>query len=290
MKPHPQTWHAVSVTVPKEYSDAAEHAFNELDALGTEIDLLTNKNGPNETVTAYFSLPPAERDVIEALSAAARLYGRPPFPDVSPRRSTIGEQDWLAEWKKHWIPVRVGRFTIAAPWHEMEEADEIVVRIEPNMAFGTGTHETTKLCLAVIDRYFESHHSLLDVGTGTGILAIAAAKAASPDSVIAAVEIDEEAVAIARQNAALNGVADRIDIRAGSADGADGKFDLVCANLTADVILSILPEILEKTRGRLILSGILAEQEEMVLAALPVNSAAEVTRDGEWIAISVSKG
>ena len=126
---------------------------------------------------------------------------------------------------------------IAPPWSNLPEThDRIVIRIEPGMAFGTGTHETTRLCLQAIEKHFAGG-SFLDVGTGTGILAIAAAKL-FPESRIDACDTDEMAITIARENADANGVSNQIDFRVGSIDDSTASADLVCANLTADVISS----------------------------------------------------
>jgi ribosomal protein L11 methyltransferase len=164
-----------------------------------------------------------------------------------------------------------------------------VIRIEPGMAFGTGTHETTRLCLAAIEKYFDGE-SFLDVGTGTGILAIAAALL-NPQACIEACDTDADAVRIARENAHLNGVAGRISFRVGTVEEtATASADVVCANLTADVIVPLLPALLAATCGRLILSGILGTQAEWVnerLHELGVTNTCEVASDGEWIAIIV---
>src|SRR6185369_11327170 len=123
----------------------------------------------------------------------------------------------LEEWKRKWQPVHVGRFIIAPPWSEISPTpDKVVIRIEPGMAFGTGTHETTRLCLAALEKYSVGN-SFLDVGTGTGILAIAAAKI-NPTARIHACETDAEAVAIAIENARINRVAERITFTVGSID------------------------------------------------------------------------
>src|SRR5258705_13674605 len=136
----------------------------------------------------------------------------------------IADHDWLAEWKKNWHPVEVGRFLIAPPWSELPQShNRLIIRIEPGMAFGTGTHETTSLCLAAIDKYFAGG-SFLDVGTGTGILAIAAAKL-FPDSHIEACDTDPDAVAIASENARLNGVAERINFRVGTVEETTASAD-----------------------------------------------------------------
>lgn len=172
---------------------------------------------------------------------------------------------------------------------KLEDArDRIVIRIEPGMAFGTGTHETTRLCLVAMEKYF-SGESFLDVGTGTGILAIAAAKL-SPEARIEAIDTDEQAIEIAAENARLNNVAARIKFHAGSIDENTASAAMVCANLTADVISEILPRLLGATCERLVLSGILDVQLEMIRARLQecgVNEPLEVSTDGEWVALVV---
>jgi ribosomal protein L11 methyltransferase len=287
MNAKPRHWFAVSVTVTPEYTEAAEFAFNNLDSLGSEVDLLSNKNSGLCTVTAYFSFRPDDGSINHELKKAAGIYGLPEDIDFVVRQTVVHDQDWLAEWKKYWKPVEIGRFIVAAPWHEVNDADKFVIRIEPNMAFGTGTHETTQLCLAAIDENYNAGQSFLDVGTGTGILAIAAALVSNGRERIVAVDIDPDAVAIARTNAKLNGLDHCIEFSTGSLNAAAGRFDVVCANLTADVIVPMLPELINHAGSKLVLSGILAEQEETVLNAVPKDLRSSVTRAGEWIAVIV---
>ena len=172
--------------------------------------------------------------------------------------------------------------------------DQVVVRIEPGMAFGTGTHETTRLCLKAIMRFFKGG-SFLDVGTGTGILAIAVAKL-FPEARIEACDTDAEAVEIARENARLNEVGDRIEFRVGSlesgeaGESATASADFVCANLTADVISSLLPALIGATCGRLVLSGILDSQLDAIVDQLHESGASGnlvMMQDGEWLALVV---
>jgi ribosomal protein L11 methyltransferase len=199
----------------------------------------------------------------------------------------VENRDWLEEWKRNWKPVAAGRFIIAPPWSEIEQIhDQLLIRIEPGMAFGTGTHETTRLCLAAIEKHFAGG-SFLDVGTGTGILAIAAAKL-FPGARIVACDTDADAVAIARENSAANDVSDAIEFHVGSVDDLTASADLVCANLTADVILRMLPSLLNVTCGRLILSGILDTQLDAITARLRecgVTDDWEIIQDGEWVAL-----
>jgi len=285
MKKKPKIWHSISVTVTPEYLESVESAFNEMDSLGCETDLLSDPGNDFCTVTAYFSTQPELAAIRVELKKSAKLNGLSPDIDFFIRESAVEEQDWLAEWKKHWKPVDLGRFVIAAPWHQVDGPDKIVIRIDPNMAFGTGTHETTKLCMKAIDRLYEPNSSFLDVGTGTGILAIAAAKISAPAANIGAVDNDEEAVAIALTNAEINGVGGNISFSTGTLSNISGSFDFVCANLTVDVILPILSDLIVKTGSVLVLSGILAEQEQMVIQALPSGFNYDVCRDGEWVAV-----
>src|SRR5688572_16462254 len=266
-------WQALDVDIEPHACEAVEYALMEAGALGTE--------STDTKVTAYFSETPDREAVRAELFEALRIYELPSSAVRDMNLREVPNRDWLAEWKKNWQPVEVGRFVIAPPWTEISDApDRIVIRIEPGMAFGTGTHETTRLCLAAIEKHYAGG-SFLDVGTGTGILAIAAAKM-FPDARIEACDTDADAIEIARANAGT----ERIQFRVGSVDDTTPSADLVCANLTADVILQILPALIRVTCGKLILSGILETQIEAIIEA--VNRAElEITQDGEWVAIVI---
>jgi ribosomal protein L11 methyltransferase len=284
-----KTWHSVDAIVIGKAREAIEYGLMEAGALGTE----TNE-GANVIVSGYFDARPEIEIVRTALLDALRIYNHGPASLIDLKIREVPDRDWLAEWKKDWQPVEVGRFIVAPPWSEVTEPgavatsrDRIVIRIEPGMPFGTGTHETTRLCLKAIERYFHGG-SFLDVGTGTGILAIAAAKM-FPNARVEAVDTDAEAVEIARENARLNGVGDQIDFRAGSIDEQTQSADLVCANLTAPVIVDLLPALLGASCGRLVLSGILDSQVELVQTRLLELGATgiELDQDGEWVAVVV---
>jgi ribosomal protein L11 methyltransferase len=199
-----------------------------------------------------------------------RVYGLTPGAALDLKIEEVPDRDWLAEWKKGWQPIKAGRFIVAPPWIEQAALGStqgsgeglIIIRIEPGMAFGTGTHETTRLCLKAIEKHFRGG-SFLDVGTGTGILAIAAAKMFA-DARIEACDTDAEAIEIAKDNARLNEAAGQIEFRVGSVGVQTASADLVCANLTAPVIVELLPSLLGATCGRLVLSGVLDTQAEMV--------------------------
>jgi ribosomal protein L11 methyltransferase len=269
-------WHALDLDVEPDAREAVEYALMEAGALGTETT-------DEIRVTGYFAEPPNRERVREELFEALRIYSLPSSSVRDMNLREVANRDWLEEWKKNWRPVEVGRFVIAPPWSDLTDTDNrIVIRIEPGMAFGTGTHETTRLCLEAIEKHFDGR-SFLDVGTGTGILAIAAAKMV-PDARVTAYDTDESAIEIARENAEANGVADRIEFRGGTVDETSPSADLVCANLTAGVILEILPILISVTCGKLILSGILKTQIELILAALP-QSEVQMGQIGEWVSI-----
>jgi ribosomal protein L11 methyltransferase len=324
-------WFAFDVTTTPNNREAIEYGLMEAGALGTE----TIDSESDVCVTGYFENPIDENKVRRALVDAWRLYNQIPseIDRVNFKVRVVADRDWLAEWKKSWRPVQVGRFIIAPPWlvsargtvgteplavanaltrisRDRESSpdpvatalgsditargtDTIVIQINPGMAFGTGTHETTRLCLKAIDKYYEGG-SFLDVGTGTGVLAIAAAKCQKPDRdeslrPIAAYDTDADAIEIAKENAELNGVADRIDFNVGSVNKTTASADFVCANLTAAVIVELLPAFIGATCGRLVLSGILDSQEEMVRSRLAEFGITEfeIDREGEWIALIV---
>jgi len=279
-----EPWHSIEATCLREAGEAIEYGLMEAGALGTE----SRDAGDGAHIIGYYDAPVEESEIRTALLDALRIYNFAPSSLIDLKVSEVADRDWLAEWKKDWQPVAVGRFIVAPPWSDVTAAqNRIVIRIEPGMAFGTGTHETTRLCLKAIEKYYRGG-SFLDVGTGTGILAIAAAKM-FPDARVEAVDTDADAVEIARDNARLNDIGDKIIFRVGAIDEQTASADLVCANLTAPVIIDLLPLLLGATCGRLVLSGILDSQIQLVEASLRELGAAilESEQDGEWIALVV---
>lgn len=279
------SWHALDVELETTAREAVEYALMEAGALGTETE---NSDDSLIHVTGYFETVPDRERVRAELFEAMRIYNLPSSSVRDMNVREVAERDWLEEWKQNWRPVEVGRFIIAPPWSEIADThDRIVIRIEPGMAFGTGTHETTRLCLNAIQKHF-ARGSFLDVGTGTGILAIAAAKL-SPDARVEACDTDETAITIARENAEANNVSDRINFYVGSVDETTASANLVCANLTADVISRLAQTLLGLTCGKLILSGILETQLELVQESFRSCgiSEFEVEQDGEWVSLII---
>lgn len=279
-------WFAATVVVDRTAVEAAESALSELGAAGTQFDGLRRSQDEPAIVSGFFDEMPSAETVAAAVRLEMSYYDIAPDNLHSVSVEPVVEQDWLAGWKSHWQPTTAGRFVITPPWID-PETDAIVIKIEPNMAFGTGTHETTQLCLESMDDVVTSGCSVLDIGTGTGILAIAAAKLDA--RVILACDNDEPSIVIAIENAALNEVAESCHFESRVMNANDPSADVVFANLTLDVIEPILPLLIEKAEKTLVLSGILAEQRDAIVSALRANGIEDetITGKGEWIAVRV---
>ena len=287
-----QIWYSLEINAVAAAAEAIEHALVEMDALGTEINHL--RKGPSDmvTVNGFFASPPDVESMREQLDLILPVYDLDRGAIESIESKTVEQTDWLAEWKKHWKPTTVGRFIITPPWETPDEPDKITISIEPNMAFGTGTHATTQLCLQAISDNYTAGQNVLDVGTGTGILAIAVAKLASDlteNTKILACDTDLDSVKIARENAILNGVGDAVEFSDGSIDENTPQFDFVIANLTIDVIVPILDLLIAKTKSTLLLSGILVEQKDEITEALKKFKFSNIKFEisGEWISVLV---
>ena len=295
-----QDWYSLEIETDANAVEAIEFALNETGADGIELDLLGKPpNAETVSVVGYFQEKPAAETWRDWLAEGLQIYGLEATAIKKQTWREVENKDWLEEWKKGWKPVTVGKITVAPNWSEIAEtADRIIIRIEPGMAFGTGTHETTKLCLKAIQENYRSGESFFDVGTGTGILAMAVGKIDAPTarqnpktekSVIVGCDTDENSITIARENAALNGV-ENVEFEVGSITANSPEFDFVCANLTADVIIPLLPLLVGKAKKRLLLSGILAEQKELLAGELKTKfdfpeSALIIETDGIWISI-----
>jgi ribosomal protein L11 methyltransferase len=206
----------------------------------------------------------------------------------------LDEEDWSKAWKKHYQPMRVTqRLVIKPSWKDFRpKADDIVIEIDPGMAFGTGTHPTTRLCLQLIEAYLKPEMRLIDVGTGSGILLIAGALLGATKGL--AVDHDRVAVEVATANLVLNGVdPQKFKILQGSwGQVCDGPYDMVVTNIFTDVILKVIPDLpsLMKPQGIFIGSGILQDDRSVVETALSRGGLKVIEIRGEesWMAFAAS--
>lgn len=203
----------------------------------------------------------------------------------------IDEDFWSEAWKKNYKPTHVGEHIVIVPcWEDYEaKKDDIILTLDPGMAFGTGTHESTRLCLKMLERYTRAGAKMLDVGTGSGILAIGALKLGAASA--RAFDIDDVAVKMSRRNIALNGFEDRFEVaRGGLSEQFGGGFDIITANIVSDVIISIMPQVkkLLAAGGVFITSGIIDKYADNVAAAAEKNGLNIRLRedDDNWVSFA----
>jgi ribosomal protein L11 methyltransferase len=200
------------------------------------------------------------------------------------------EEEWANEWKKYYHPVRVSeRLTIKPTWEEYTPiAGEQVIELDPGMAFGTGTHPTTTLCLRTLEKVIQPNDKIVDVGCGTAILSIACAKLGA-DSVLA-LDLDPVAVQVAQENIELNGESSKITVRANDLlQGVDEKYDVVVANILAEIILKMVGDARRvlKADGTFITSGIIKDKADLVRAELEANGfeVIDTIVEEDWVAL-----
>lgn len=201
----------------------------------------------------------------------------------------VNEEDWSTAWKKYYHPVRIGKKLVVCPcWEECELGEgDVKVTLDPGMAFGTGTHETTRLCMQFLEQSVTPDTTMLDIGTGSGILATTALLLGAKTAL--GVDIDELSVKIAKENAALNGVDGRIELVCGDlTEKVSGQFDVICANIVADVIIRLSENVTSFMHrdSILIVSGIIEERSAEVMQAL-VGAGLAVTeqkQENGWVA------
>lgn len=256
------------------------------------------------TASVYFEDNDESRATIQVLKAEVKklkdseLEGRygsdADFGRMYVEETVVDDNDWKDKWKEFFKPVKVtDRIVVKPTWEDYECAgDELVLEIDPGMAFGTGTHETTSLCMKLMEKYLgddAAGKKVLDVGCGSGILSIAAALLGCGD--VLGVEIDEDAVKVAAENTGKNNAGDRVKIQQGDlTEGIDFEADIVVANLMADLVMMLSPDVKNhlSSDGVFISSGILIEKEEKVAEAIKKEGfeIIEIAEDGEWCAIA----
>ena len=265
----------------------------------TQWDLIDpsviEKMDEDTLVHAYFPAETTSRETIESLRA--RLAALTPewlgF-DAGKRAleiANVREEDWAENWKKYYKPFRVGRHLVVRPvWEKYEpQAGDKIISIDPGMAFGNGTHETTSMCLGLVEDYIKPGDTVLDVGTGSGILAIASVLMGAQSAL--GIDLDPVAVRVANENIERNGLSGRVNAQVGDlVKGIDTQADVVFANIIADavILLSRAVRAHMKPGGVFICSGIILEREQDVLDALAEAgfTVDRIEHRGEWSAIA----
>ena len=300
-------WTDIKIITDKKFEDIFDFVSAEVCPMGVQIEDYSDLEQQVEEI-AHIDL--IEQDLLEkdrseiivhhyispeldAQNARLTLENRLDELGVEYRCEVvyINQEDWETGWNKYYHPMDIGNNLAVCPSWENYETDRKVLKLDPGMAFGTGTHETTYLCLEVLDREIKGGERVLDVGTGSGILGIGAILLGAAD--VEGVDIDPTAVKVAIENAQLNGVEDKFTIKVGDlADQASGTYDIVVANIVANAVMmlsGVVPQFLKKG-GLYITSGIIDTRKDEVLACLE-NLGFEIIRVHEkngWVCIEAT--
>lgn len=321
-------WHELTIRTRTEAVEMVTNFLHELEADGVSVEESWADRKPEVTpLGEWYDRPlnaipagwveikgwfvedadmEAVKRTLHARIGELRDYGIDPG-EYALEEALVDEEDWADAWKKYFKPLRVSeRLTIRPTWEPYEPGPgELVIDLDPGMAFGTGTHATTALCLRALDRIIQGGEDVIDVGTGSGILAIGAVKLGARN--VLALDLDPVAVSSAKANAELNGLSDRIDVRESDLLGvlrgcetSNGKpfnvqlpVDLVVANILAEIILRFIDDVYAalKPGGLYIASGIYINKEQDVRRGLEEAGFEIVRRDeqDDWIALTARK-
>lgn len=309
-------WNEVTVATASESVEAVANILMEQGASGVAIeDVLDVENFKSDAygeildketyttlsegaqVTAYFPetifLPevlPIIKGAIDRLPEYGLAVGK---NEIS--TNEVVEEAWATAWKKYYHPVRISRYlTIVPSWekYQAKQADEKIITLDPGMAFGTGTHPTTRLTLQALEVYVRGGETVLDVGTGSGVLSIASKHLGA--QTVHAYDLDEVAVRSAVENMQLNPIAHDVHVQANNLlTGVEETADIIVANILADIILLMIPDAwrLLKPEGTLIVSGIIEAKKQLVVEAMQAQGFEidQVFTQKDWVAIAFKK-
>lgn len=278
-------WYSLTVDVPEDESELAQSVLYDHGAAGLEV-----RDSLNQTVLTVRAPAKGEAILIayfedkqDAANAQEELAEK--IAGTRFALEDVVERDWSVEWRNQIKSVTVGRLWVGPPWEKpTAPQDKVCIFIEPKMAFGTGDHPTTSLCLAAVDTFMEKNPgaSVLDVGTGTGVLAFAARKLGASRCV--GVDNDLTSVELAKECAQENGI-EGVELSTKTLTGIEGQFDLVLANILANTLCELAPLIAPKVKKHLVLAGVLVPQAQEVTAAYVKCGLKHAgnTTSGEWI-------
>ncbi|MCI5555581.1 50S ribosomal protein L11 methyltransferase [bacterium] len=297
-------WTDIQITVPARFADTAEAVatmvsnggiyiedYRDLEQQAWEIahvDLIEQEllDKPRDIVKVHMYLAPDENPA-EILPLFRERLDNSGI-EYTLETSGVEQEDWQNAWKKYYHAMDIGSRLAIVPGWEQYKTDRTVITMDPGMAFGTGTHETTSLCLETLDSLVKGGERVLDIGTGSGILAIAALKLGA--AVAEGVDIDPMCVRTAGENARRNGVQDRFTVLVGDlSDKASGQYNIITANIVAAAILSLAPHVpaLMAPGARFIASGIIDTRKDEVLTGLRAAGLepVEVKEKRGWVCI-----
>ncbi|GIQ69706.1 50S ribosomal protein L11 methyltransferase [Xylanibacillus composti] len=326
-------WHEITIYTREEATEAIADRLHQMGAGGVSIEESGNLERPRDTslgqwyelplnnipegdaeIKAYFADTADPEALIEQLKP---FIGELPSFGLDPGNvqyswRAVDEEDWANAWKTYFKPIRVTEtLTIKPTWESYEPSQgEKIIELDPGMAFGTGTHETTALCLRTLEQTIRTGDQVIDVGTGSGVLAIAAARLGA--SRVLAIDLDPVAVSSASENVRLNGLQEEVTVRESdllgllkpAANGTAGRdpaalgvslpVDLVVANILAEILALFVDDVYQalKPGGLYIASGIISQKEELVREALAKAGFTVVERNVEhdWVALTARKG
>ena len=265
-------WIQIKMRTGSKLADTAANLLEQLGAIAVsytdaeDSPILEPKPGERRLwpVTEVTGLLPQGTDPQPILDTLKAILG-----DHLPMLSTrLEDKNWIRAWMDQFKPLKFGRHLWICPsWLKVEEKDAIIVMLDPGLAFGTGTHPTTSLCLSFLDSLDFKNKKVLDYGCGSGILAIAALKLGAQCAT--GIDIDEQAIEASKENAARNNVAEKLSLHIGAKNVPDGNFEITVANILAGPLAELEPDIARLTapKGKLALSGILVEQAQEVIDA-----------------------
>lgn len=305
-----ENWTAIHIQIPCEQVDQAAAITQMVVPYGIYIEDYTNLEEQVEQI-AHIDLIDEELLQKDRTKAIIHVYIDPtqnPMEAVSFLRERfesesipyqidtegVKEEDWATAWQKYYHPIRVGNHLVVCPeWEHCDlQQGDVKVTLNPGMAFGTGTHETTRLCMELLEQCITPDSKMLDIGCGSGILAITAMLLGAKSAI--GVDIDELAVKVAYENADLNGIKDQVTFICGDlTDKISGTYDVICANIVADVIIKLCDTVTNFMHQDTVLlcSGIIDQREDDVVMALQQANLQilEIKRENGWVAISCKK-
>ncbi len=273
--------------------DEANRMTREWDVLDEEIAQRYRRD--TALIKAYYppncSLEEVKQQILQGVERAREYLSIPVFELMT---EEVKEEDWENTWKQYYKPVPVGKRILIKPlWETLQKTSrDVIIELDPGMAFGTGTHETTRMCLELLEKYVTPHKRVLDIGCGSGILSIGAAKLGAAETF--AVDIDANAVRIAKENARVNHVEQQIQVVCGDlTDKVQGTYDIVVANIIADAIITLSHSVGQflKENGIFLASGIILDRLDDVESALQQQELQiiQLLREGDWAAVVCTK-